>query len=135
MFGTQAPTMSPEVRRRALAAITGEANAIEEVRKNNPQLRSDMDSLDDDEQNVLRVITNGVRNSKGKMITPEQQRAIISMEFAKAKRTLMQRAIDKGDIANLRKQLADGIKARIRIYTSGQAQRDSAKLPRPAPSY
>lgn len=59
----------------------------------------------------------------GRITTPEQQRQIISLEIAKAKRTLMRQAIDKGDLGNLRDVLVAGIKTRVRRYLTNRPAR------------
>lgn len=123
IFGTQAAGLDPKVRRAVLGAITSEANGIEEVRKNNPALRSATDNLDDAEQEALRRIRGPYRAGNGRTVTAEQQRAIISLEFAKAKRTLFQTAVDKGDVGNLPDQLTKGIATKIRPYLTTQARR------------
>lgn len=124
LFGNQASGLDPKVRRAVLGALTAEANGVEEVRKNNPALRSATDALDDGEQEALRRIRGPLRDQRtGRVVTAEQQRAIISLEFAKAKRTLFQTAIDKGDIGNLPAQLSAGIAGRIRPYLTTPAAR------------
>jgi len=116
-FGSQAASLDPKVRRAVMGAMTAEANGIEEVRKNNPALRAATDSLDDAEQEALRRVSRNYRDPRtGRAITAEQQRAIISLQFQKAKRTLFQTAIDKGDIANLPEQLNRQIAGKIRPY-------------------
>lgn len=122
LFGEQAAGLDPKVRRAVLGAMTAEANGVEEVRKNNPALRSATDSLDDGEQEALRRVRTNYRDPKtGRVTTAEQQRALISLEFAKAKRNLVQTALDKGDIANLPEQLQRQIAGKIRPYLTTQA--------------
>lgn len=116
MFGQGAAGLDPKVRRAVLGAVTSEANGIEEVRKNNPVVRAATDTLDDAEQDALRRVRKNLRDPKGRVITQEQQRAIISLEFAKAKRTLFQAAIDKGEVGNLPDQLNKQVIGKIKPY-------------------
>lgn len=121
LFSDQAATMNPRVRRAVLGAVTSEANGVEEVRKNNPAFTRATDALDDGEAELLRLVRGGYRGPDGRALNVEQQRAIISLEFAKAKRTLLRAAIDKGDIGNLRRELVDQIKAKVRPYVTNRA--------------
>jgi hypothetical protein len=121
LFSNQAATMNPRVRRAVLGAVTSEANGVEEVRKNNPDFTRATDALDDGEAELLRLVRGGYRGPDGKALNVEQQRAIISLEFAKAKRTLLRAAIDKGDIGKLRGELVDQIKAKVRPYVTNRA--------------
>ena len=47
----------------------------------------------------------------------------MSLEFAKAKRSLFQSAVDKGDIGNLPDQLGKSIAGKIRPYLTTPAAR------------
>jgi hypothetical protein len=124
LFGERASGLDPKVRRAVLGAITAEANGIEEVRKNNPELRFATDAFDDQEQEALRRIRGPYRDPRtGRAVTAEQQRAIVSLEFAKAKRALFQSAVDKGNIGNLPDQLGKTIASRIRPYLTTPAGR------------
>lgn len=121
LFGEQAAGLDPKVRRAVLGALTAEANGVEEVRKNNPTLVTAIDTLDDGEAELLALVRDNYPRPGRRSLTVEQQRAIISLEFAKAKRTLMRAAIDRGDIGNLRKELVDSIKSRVRPYVTNRA--------------
>lgn len=121
MFSQQAAGLDPKVRRAVLGAVTSEANGIEEVRKNNPQFTAAIDALDDGEENLLRLVRGNYRRPDGRVVTVEQQRAIISLEFARAKRTLGRAAIDKGDIGNLRTSLVQNIKDKVKPYVTNRA--------------
>lgn len=124
LFSEQAPGIDPKVRRAILGAITSEANGIEEVRRNNPAFTSATDALDDGEAEMLALVRGPYRDPKtGRITTPEQQRQIISLEIAKAKRALMRQAIDKGDLGNLRQELVAGIKTRVRRYLTTRPAR------------
>ena len=121
LFSQQAAGLDLKVRRAVLGAVTSEANGVEEVRRNNPAFTAGTDALDDGEAELLRLVRGNYRGPEGKVLTVEQQRAVISQEFAKAKRALMRAAIDKGDIGNLRRELADGIKRKVRPYVTNRA--------------
>jgi hypothetical protein len=121
LFGDQAAGLDPKVRRAVLGALTAEANGVEEVRKNNPTLVAATDALDDGEAELLSLVRDNYPVPGRTSLSVEQQRAIISLEFAKAKRTLMRAAIDKGDIGNLRKELVDSIKRKVRPYVTNRA--------------
>lgn len=122
LFNDQAARLPPRVRRAVLGAVTAEANGVEEVRKNNPALRTATDRFDDYEQEALRRVRGPYRDpSTGRLVTAEVQRAIISAEFAKAKRTLFQTAIDKGDVSKMPAQLEQQIAVRIRRYLAPQS--------------
>ncbi|MDK8184272.1 MULTISPECIES: glycosyl hydrolase 108 family protein [Sphingomonas] len=121
LFSKQAASLDPKVRRAVLGAVTSEANGIEEVRKNNPALRAATDALDDGEAELLRLVRGNYRGPDGRVLTAEQQRAVISLEFSKAKRSLFQSAIDKGDIGQLREELVRNIKQRVRPYVTNRA--------------
>jgi hypothetical protein len=121
LFSKQAASLDPKVRRAVLGAVTSEANGIEEVRKNNPALRAATDALDDGEAELLRLVRGNYRGPDGRILTSEQQRAVISLEFSKAKRSLFQNAIDKGDIGQLREELVRNIKQRVRPYVTNRA--------------
>lgn len=124
LFGERASSLDPKVRRAVLGAITAEANGIEEVRKNNPALRSATETFDDQEQEALRRVQGPYRDPRTRRtITAEQQRAMISLEFAKAKRSLFQSAVDKGDIGNLPDQLGKSIAGKIRPYLTARTVR------------
>ena len=124
LFSEQAPGIDPKVRRAILSAITSEANGIEEVRRNNPAFTSATEALDDGEAEMLALVRGPYRDPKtGRVTTPEQQRQIISLEIAKAKRALMRQAIDKGDLGNLRQELVAGIKTRVRRYLTTRPAR------------
>lgn len=119
LFSDQAAGLDPKVRRAVLGAITSEANGIEEVRRNNPEFTDAVEALDDGEAGMLRLVRSNYRRPDGRYVTVEQQRALISLEVARAKRTLMRAAIDRGssgNIAKLRDSLVASIKTKVKPY-------------------
>lgn len=120
LFSEDAARLDPKVRRAVLGAITSEANGIEEVRKNNPAFTNAVEALDDGEASLLALVRTEYRQPNGRKITVEQQRAIISLEFARAKRTLGRAAIDRGDVGNLRTSLVQNIKDKVRPYLTAR---------------
>ena len=116
MFGQQAAGLDPKVRRAVLGAVTSEANGIEEVRKNNPALVLATDRFDDAEEEALRRVRAYHDPRTGKKMEVEQVQALVRLEYAKAKRTLVRVAIDKGDIGTLQNTLTANITSRIRKY-------------------
>jgi len=123
LFNRMAPTVNPRVRRAVLGVINSEANAIEAMRRENPVFVAATDRLDDGEQALLRAVRAPYRDPvTGRVMTVEQQRAIISLEHAKAKRALARAAVNRGDLGNLPGQLETSIASKIRPYFAKQAR-------------
>ncbi len=128
LFSAQAAGIDPKVRRAVLGAVTSEASGVEAVRRNNPAFTSAVEVLDDGEAEMLRLVRGPYRDPQtGRQTSVEQQRAIISLEVAKAKRELMRAAVDRGAdtvaIGNLRTELIGGIKSRVRRYLTTRPAR------------
>lgn len=117
LFGTQAAGMNPRVRRAVLGAINAEANGVEALRKSNPEFVTAVDRLDDQEQAALNLIREPYRDPKtGKIMSAESRRALVSLEFAKAKRSLVRQAIDTGEVGTLPATLDVDLARKVRPY-------------------
>lgn len=128
LFSDQAAGLDPKVRRAVLGAITSEANGIEEVRKNNPAFVTAASEMDDGEQLVLMAVPiKNYHDARGRIFTPERIKAMVSLEFQKAKRTLMQTAVNGGDVAKTQQQLTSGIKSKLRPYLTQRRAGDTRR--------